>query len=273
MNDHKLQLSSEEIQRYSRHISLANIGLKGQERLKNSSVLLIGAGGLGSPAALYLAAAGVGHIGIVDGDSVDLSNLQRQIIHASSNVGKNKSVSAQEQLKETNPFTEVTCHETFIDEHNALELIQAYDLIIDGSDNFSTRYLVNDACILAGKALVYGSINRFEGQVSLWDGQHGPCYRCLYPEMPKVDAVSNCSEAGVLGVLPGIIGTLQATEAIKYLLGIGRSLLGRLMIYDALEMSFKEIKIMKDPTCPLCGEQPKITELKKRNTELCPKRW
>jgi len=265
MSEEKTMLTPDELRRYSRHISLPNVGLKGQETLKKSSVLLIGAGGLGSPAALYLAAAGVGHLGIVDGDAVDLSNLQRQILHRSSNVGVNKSLSAKEQLSETNPFTNVSCYETYIDEHNAMDIIKEYDLVIDGSDNFSTRYLVNDACALAGKALVYGSIYRFEGQVSLWDAQHGPCYRCLFPEPPAADAIPNCADAGVFGVLPGIIGTLQANEAIKFLLNIGTTLLGRLIIYDALDLSFREIKLAKDPNCPLCGETPRISELKKEH--------
>lgn len=235
--------------------------MDGQRRLKESSVLLIGTGGLGSPAALYLAAAGVGRIGLVDFDVVDESNLQRQIIHSTSNLGRSKLESAYERIKDLNPFVEVQGYETRLTSENALEILQEYDIVVDGTDNFPTRYLVNDACVLLGKPNVYGSIFRFEGQASVFATQGGPCYRCLYPEPPPPGLVPSCAEGGVLGILPGIIGTIQATEAIKLLIGQGQPLIGRLLLFDALQMRFRELKLRKNPECPVCGERPSIREL------------
>jgi len=256
-----VELSPNEYQRYSRHLILPEVGLEGQKRLKAASVLLIGTGGLGAPLALYLAAAGIGRIGLVDFDVVDFSNLQRQIIHGTKDVGKAKIQSAVETLSDLNPDIVVETHETMVTSANALELFANYDIIIDGTDNFPTRYLVNDACVLLGKPNVYGSIFRFEGQATVFWAEKGPCYRCLYPEPPPPGLVPSCAEGGVLGVLPGTIGCIQATEAVKLILGVGEPLIGRLVLYDALNMRFKELKLHKDPECPICGENPTVTEL------------
>ncbi len=258
----EVTLSHEEIARYSRHLIMPEVGMAGQRRLKQSSVLLIGTGGLGSPLALYLAAAGVGHIGLVDFDVVDASNLQRQIVHGTSTVGVAKTESARQRLRDLNPYIEITTHETQITSQNALELMRPYDVIVDGTDNFPTRYLTNDACVLLGKPNVYGSIFRFEGQATVFSARDGgPCYRCLYPEPPPPGLVPSCAEGGVLGVLPGVIGTIQATEVIKLLIGIGEPLIGRLLLYDALAMRFRELKLRRNPSCPVCGDHPTITEL------------
>ncbi|MEI7644567.1 MAG: molybdopterin-synthase adenylyltransferase MoeB [Chloroflexales bacterium] len=261
-----MQLSNEEIARYSRHLIMPEVGMAGQRKLKQGSVLLIGTGGLGSPLALYLAAAGVGHIGLVDFDVVDSSNLQRQIIHGTSTVGMLKTESAKRRLADLNPLVEVTTYATPITSQNALGLMRPYDVIIDGSDNFPTRYLTNDAAVMLGKPNIYGSIFRFEGQASVfYPQQGGPCYRCLYPDPPPPGLVPSCAEGGVLGVLPGVIGTIQATEAIKLLTGIGEPLIGRLMLYDALSMRFRELKLRRNPACPVCGEHPTVTELRDYN--------
>ena len=255
-------LSNEEISRYSRHLILPEFGMDGQRRLKEGSVLLIGTGGLGSPLALYLAAAGVGRIGLVDFDVVDESNLQRQIVHGTGTLGVRKTESAKRRLADLNPLVEVTTYEAQITSENALAIMRPYDVIVDGTDNFPTRYLTNDASVMLGKPNVYGSIFRFEGQATVFypkDG--GPCYRCLYPEPPPPGLVPSCAEGGVLGVLPGVIGTIQATEAIKLLAGIGETLVGRLMLYDALSMRFRELKLRRNPACPVCGEHPSVTEL------------
>ena len=254
-------LTPEELQRYSRHLMLPEMGVEGQERLKNSSVLCIGAGGLGSPMALYLAAAGVGRLGMVDFDVVEFSNLQRQIIHTTHDIGRSKLTSAREKLEAINPHVKVEAHEIRLSSENALDLFRDYDVIADGTDNFPTRYLVNDACILTGKPNVYGSIFRFEGQASVFGVPGGPCYRCLYPEPPPPGLVPSCAEGGVLGILPGMVGTIQATEAIKLLLGIGRSLVGRLLLFDALELNFREVRLRPDPGCPICGEHRSIDRL------------
>jgi len=254
-------LTLEEIRRYSRHLILPDVGLHGQEKLKDSSVLCVGAGGLGSPLAMYLAAAGVGRIGLVDFDVVDESNLQRQILHGTSDVGKRKVESARETLAEINPHVHVVLHETRLTSANALEILGDYDVIADGTDNFPTRYLVNDACVMLGKPNAYGSIFRFEGQASVFCHPDGPCYRCLYPEPPPPGLVPSCAEGGVLGILPGLIGLVQATEAVKLLLGVGEPLVGRLLLYDALAMGFREMKVRRDPACPMCGDQRRITEL------------
>jgi len=254
-------LSQEEIQRYSRHLIMPEVGVDGQRRLKASSVLCIGAGGLGSPAAMYLAAAGVGRIGIVDFDVVDFSNLQRQLLHGTPDVGRSKLVSAKDRLRALNPHVEVDTYETLLSSENALELFESYDVILDGTDNFPTRYLVNDACVISGKPNAYGSIFRFEGQASVFATEGGPCYRCLYPEPPPPGLVPSCAEGGVFGVLPGIIGVIQATETIKLMLGVGEPLVGRFLIYDALKMRFRELKLRKDPECPVCGTNPTVTEL------------
>jgi sulfur-carrier protein adenylyltransferase/sulfurtransferase len=255
-------LSNEEIRRYSRHLIMPEFGMEGQRRLKESSVLLIGAGGLGSPLALYLAAAGVGRIGLVDFDVVDESNLQRQIVHGTSSLGVRKTESAKRRLLDLNPGIEVSTYEEQITSENAFELIGPYDVIVDGTDNFPTRYLTNDASVMLGKPNVYGSIFRFEGQATVFHPKAGgPCYRCLYPEPPPPGLVPSCAEGGVLGVLPGVIGTIQATEAIKLLTGIGETLVGRLMLYDALAMRFRELKLRRNPDCPVCGDHPTITEL------------
>ncbi|MFQ3664063.1 MAG: molybdopterin-synthase adenylyltransferase MoeB [Chloroflexaceae bacterium] len=258
----KMSLSNEEIARYSRHLIMPEVGMEGQRRLKQGSVLLIGTGGLGSPLALYLAAAGVGHIGLVDFDVVDASNLQRQIVHGTSTVGMAKTESARQRLLDLNPHIEITVYETQITSANAFELMRGYDVIVDGTDNFPTRYLTNDASVLLGKPNVYGSIFRFEGQATVFAPQQGgPCYRCLYPEPPPPGLVPSCAEGGVLGVLPGVIGTIQATETIKLLTGIGEPLIGRLMLYDALGMRFRELKLRRNPNCPVCGENPSVTTL------------
>ncbi|HEX9766292.1 MAG TPA: molybdopterin-synthase adenylyltransferase MoeB [Nitriliruptorales bacterium] len=254
-------LTREEIARYSRHLIIPDVGMAGQERLKAAKVLLVGTGGLGSPLALYLAAAGVGTIGIVDNDVVDASNLQRQIIHRTSSIGMSKVDSAEVAIKDVNPFTRVVKHETYLNSQNALEIVEPYDLVIDGTDNFPTRYLVNDACVLLGKPNVYGSIFRFEGQVSVFWAKEGPCYRCMFPEPPPPGMVPNCAEGGVLGIICGTIGSAQATEGIKLLAGIGDPMIGRLGLYDALEARWMTVKVNKDPDCPVCGENPTVTEL------------
>jgi len=254
-------LSDAELLRYGRHLILPEVGIRGQRRLKASSVLLVGAGGLGSPLALYLAAAGVGRIGIVDFDVVDASNLQRQVLHGTASVGKPKLESARARLADLNPGVRVDAWETRLTSANALELLREYDVVADGTDNFPTRYLVNDACVLLGKPNVYGSIFRFEGQASVFDARRGPCYRCLYPDPPPPGLVPSCAEGGVLGVLPGLIGVVQGIETIKLLLGIGDTLVGRLLVFDALAMQFRELKLRKDPACPVCGEHPTIREL------------
>ncbi len=254
-------LDNEEVLRYSRHLLLPEVGMAGQKKLKAASVLLVGAGGLGSPMALYLAAAGVGRIGIVDFDVVDSTNLQRQIIHSTASVGQPKLQSAKERILSLNPYVQVDGYEEPLSSANALEILKNYDVIADGTDNFPTRYLVNDACVLLGKPNVYGSIFRFEGQASVFYAEEGPCYRCLYPEPPPPGLVPSCAEGGVLGVLPGIIGLIQATEVIKLLLGIGQPLIGRLLLYDALRMGFRELKLRKDPACPICGPNPTVTAL------------
>lgn len=255
------ELSGEEVRRYSRHLIIPDVGMEGQKRLKNARVLVVGAGGLGSPALLYLAAAGVGTLGVLDFDTVDESNLQRQIIHGQSDVGRPKAVSARESIAEINPLITVNVHTERLDSTNALEIFADYDLIVDGTDNFATRYLVNDACVLLGKPYVWGSIYRFDGQASVFWADYGPCYRCLYPEPPPPGMVPSCAEGGVLGVLCASIGSIQVTEAIKVLTGTGQPLVGRLMVYDALEMSYRTIKVRKDPECPICGKNPSITEL------------
>ncbi len=254
--------SAEERSRYSRHLIMPEVTLAGQKRLKASRVLCIGAGGLGSPTALYLAAAGVGTLGLVDADVVDLSNLQRQLLHGTSDVGRPKLDSAQDRIREANPHVEVQLYPTRFTSENAMQIIEHYDVVIDGSDNFPTRYLSSDACVFARKPNIYGSVFRFDGQATVF-APHlgGPCYRCLFPEPPPAGAVPNCAEAGVLGVLPGVIGMMQAIEAIKLILGLGDSLLGRLLHFDALKMKFREFKLRRDPECPVCGEQPTITEL------------
>ena len=255
------KLTQEEILRYSRHLLIPEVGLKGQQKLKSASVLLIGTGGLGSPAALYLAAAGVGHLGLVDYDVVDPSNLQRQIIHGTSTIGTAKVESARKRLLDLNPNIEVKIFNESFTSDNAMRITTNYDLVIDSSDNFPTRYLTNDVTVLLGKPNVHGSIYRFEGQASVFFAKEGPCYRCLFPEPPPPGLVPSCADAGVLGVLPGTIGTIQATEALKILLGIGSTLVGRLMLYNALDMSFEYVKIRKNPNCKICGTNPTITEL------------
>ena len=255
------ELTVDEVMRYSRHLIIPDVGMAGQKRLKNARVLCVGAGGLGSPALMYLAAAGVGTLGIVEFDVVDVSNLQRQIIHGVSDVGRSKAESARDSIKEINPYVDVVLHEERLDSSNVMELFAQYDLIVDGTDNFATRYLVNDACVLLGKPYVWGSIYRFDGQASVFWAEHGPCYRCLYPEPPPPGMVPSCAEGGVLGVLCASIGSIQVTEAIKLLAGIGDPLLGRLMIYDALEMSYREVGVRKDPECAVCGKNPTVTEL------------
>jgi adenylyltransferase/sulfurtransferase len=254
-------LTTEEVRRYSRHLIIPDVAMDGQKRLKNAKVLCIGAGGLGSPALMYLAAAGVGTLGIVEFDVVDESNLQRQIIHGQSDIGRSKAESARDSVREINPLIQVNVHEVRLDSSNVLELFSQYDLIVDGTDNFATRYLVNDACVLLGKPYVWGSIYRFDGQASVFWAEHGPCYRCLYPEPPPPGMVPSCAEGGVLGVLCASIGSIQATEAIKVLAGVGEPLLGSLMVYDALEMTYRKIKVRKDPNCAVCGEHPTVTEL------------
>jgi molybdopterin/thiamine biosynthesis adenylyltransferase/rhodanese-related sulfurtransferase len=254
-------LSVDEVKRYSRHLIIPDVGMAGQKRLKNAKVLVVGAGGLGSPALLYLAAAGVGTLGIVDFDIVDESNLQRQIIHGASDVGKSKAESAKESIEEVNPYVKVILHKERLDSSNVMEIFAPYDLIIDGTDNFATRYLVNDACVLLHKPYVWGSIYRFDGQASVFWADYGPCYRCLYPEPPPPGMVPSCAEGGVLGVLCASIGSVQVNEAIKLITGIGDSLAGRLLIYDALEMNYRSVKVNKDPDCAICGKNPTVTEL------------
>ncbi|MEO5800326.1 MAG: molybdopterin-synthase adenylyltransferase MoeB [Gemmatimonadales bacterium] len=255
------EFSSDELLRYARHLTLPEVGVAGQARLRASRVLLIGAGGLGSPAALYLAAAGVGTLGIVDHDLVDLSNLQRQILHDSAGVGRNKAISAKARLEGLNPFVVVEAIPEQFTSANAREIVRRFDIVIDGSDNFPTRYLANDACVLEAKPLVYGSIFRFEGQLSLFRTPGGPCYRCLFAEPPAPELVPSCADAGVLGVLPGIIGSLQALEAMKWILGVGESAAGRLLLFDALRLRFREIAVARDPACVICGDAPILTEL------------
>ena len=255
------EITVAEVRRYSRHLIIPDFAMNGQKRLKNAKVLAIGAGGLGSPVLMYLAAAGVGTIGIVEFDTVDESNLQRQIIHGASDVGRPKAVSAMEKIREINPLINVVLHEVRLDSDNALDVLAPYDLIVDGTDNFPTRYLVNDACVLLNKPYVWGSIFRFEGQASVFWSEHGPCYRCLYPEPPPPGMVPSCAEGGVLGVLCSSIGSIQATEAIKLLTGIGEPLVGRLMVYDALDMTYRTVRVQKDPECPICGKNPTVTEL------------
>ncbi|MCH2538916.1 MAG: molybdopterin-synthase adenylyltransferase MoeB [Anaerolineales bacterium] len=256
-----VELSNEEITRYSRHLIMPEVTLAGQKKLKAASVLCVGTGGLGSPVALYLAAAGVGKIGVVDYDVVEANNLQRQIIHATSTIGKLKVDSARNRMLDINPHVEVTVHNELFTSKNAMQLTAPYDIIIDGTDNFPTRYLVNDVCVLQGKPNVYGSIFRFEGQASIFWAKHGPCYRCLFPEPPPPGLVPSCAEGGVLGILPGTIGTIQSTEAIKLIIGIGRPLIGKLLLYDALEMSIDEVRLKKNPDCVICGTRPTVTEL------------
>lgn len=264
-----VELSVDEVRRYSRHLIIPEVGMSGQKRLKAARVLCVGAGGLGSPALMYLAAAGVGTLGIVEFDTVDESNLQRQIIHGQSDIGRSKAQSAKESVNEINPYTEVILHEVRLDVTNVMEIFARYDLIIDGTDNFATRYLVNDACVLLDKPYVWGSIYRFDGQASVFWSAHGPCYRCLYPEPPPPGMVPSCAEGGVLGVLCASIGSIQVTEALKLLTGIGEPLVGRLMVYDALEMSYRAIKIRKDPQCPICGPNATQTELLPDYEEFC----
>ena len=257
-----MSLSTDELVRFSRHLSLEEVGVAGQQHLKAARVLCVGAGGLGSPAALYLAAAGVGTIGLVEFDVVDVTNLQRQVLYSTADVGRPKLVAAAGRLQGLNPGVRIEPHALTLDASNALQLVSAYDVVLDGTDNFTARYLVNDACVLAGRPNAYGSIFRFEGQASVFAAPGGPCYRCLHPEPPPPGLVPSCAEAGVLGVLPGIIGTIQATEAIKLILGIGEPLIGRFIVYDALRMRFRELKLQKDPQCAVCGDKPTIRALK-----------
>ena len=255
------ELTVDEVRRYSRHLIIPDVGMTGQKRLKNAKVLCVGAGGLGSPALLYLAAAGVGTLGIVDFDVVNESNLQRQVIHGQSDIGRSKAESARDSIREINPYVNVIVYQERLDSDNAMQIFADYDLIVDGTDNFATRYLVNDACVLLGKPYVWGSIYRFDGQASVFWAEYGPCYRCLYPEPPPPGMVPSCAEGGVLGVLCASIGSIQVNEAIKLIAGIGEPLAGRLMIYDALEMTYRSVKIRKDPECPVCGKNPTVTEL------------
>lgn len=262
-------LSVDEVRRYSRHLIIPDVGVTGQKRLKNAKVLCVGAGGLGSPALMYLAAAGVGTLGIVEFDTVDESNLQRQIIHGQSDIGRPKAESAAASIREINPYVNVVLHNTALDRDNVKEIFAQYDLIVDGTDNFATRYLVNDAAVLLGKPYVWGSIYRFDGQASVFWSEHGPCYRCLYPEPPPPGMVPSCAEGGVLGVLCASIGSIQVTEAIKLLTGTGEPLVGSLIVYDALEMAYRKIKVRKDPQCALCGEQPTVTDLLEDYEDFC----
>jgi adenylyltransferase/sulfurtransferase len=255
------ELTEDDLVRYSRHLILPEVGIEGQRKLKAARVLCVGTGGLGSPLALYLAAAGVGTLGLVDFDVVDASNLQRQIIHSTADIGRKKLDSAEEKLKALNPALNVVKHDTLLSSANALDILKDYDVIADGTDNFPTRYLVNDACVLLGKPNAYGSIFRFEGQASVFAATDGPCYRCLYPEPPPPGLVPSCAEGGVLGILPGLIGVIQATEVIKLILGIGEPLIGRLLLVDALNMRFRELKLRKNPECPVCGAHPTVTHL------------
>jgi molybdopterin/thiamine biosynthesis adenylyltransferase/rhodanese-related sulfurtransferase len=263
------ELTVDEIRRYSRHLIIPDVGMVGQKRLKNAKVLCVGAGGLGSPALLYLAAAGVGTLGVIDFDTVDESNLQRQVIHGVSDVGLPKAESAARSIAEINPLVNVVIHNTSLDVDNVKEIFSQYDLIVDGTDNFATRYMVNDAAVLLGKPYVWGSIYRFDGQASVFWEEHGPCYRCLYPEPPPPGMVPSCAEGGVLGVLCASIGSIQVNEAIKLLTGIGEPLVGRLMVYDALEMEYRKIKVRKDPNCALCGDNPTVTDLLEDYEDFC----
>ncbi|PZM96686.1 MAG: adenylyltransferase/sulfurtransferase MoeZ [Actinobacteria bacterium] len=263
------ELTVDEIRRYSRHLIIPDVGVAGQKRLKNARVLCVGAGGLGSPALMYLAAAGVGTLGVVDFDTVDESNLQRQVIHSQADIGRPKVESAAETVRGINPYVNMVVHNTALDRDNIREIFSQYDLIVDGTDNFATRYMVNDAAVLLGKPYVWGSIYRFDGQVSVFWAEHGPCYRCLYPEPPPPGMVPSCAEGGVLGVLCASVGSIQVTEAIKLLTGIGEPLVGQLMIYDALEMSYRKIKVRKDPNCVLCGENPTLTDLLEDYEDFC----
>jgi adenylyltransferase/sulfurtransferase len=255
------ELTTDDLSRYSRHLILPEVGMEGQQKLKAARVLCVGTGGLGSPLALYLTAAGIGTLGLVDFDVVDASNLQRQIIHSTKDIGRKKLDSAEEKLKALNPSINIVKHDTMLSRANALEIIKDYDIVADGTDNFPTRYLVNDACVLLGKPNAYGSIFRFEGQASVFATETGPCYRCLYPEPPPPGLVPSCAEGGVLGILPGLVGVIQATEVIKLILGKGEPLIGRLLLVDALNMRFRELKLRKNPECPVCGENPTVTEL------------
>ncbi|MQY03563.1 adenylyltransferase/sulfurtransferase MoeZ [Actinomadura macrotermitis] len=263
------ELTRDEVNRYSRHLIIPDVGMAGQKRLKNAKVLCVGAGGLGSPALMYLAAAGVGTLGVIDFDVVDESNLQRQIIHRQSTLGLPKAESAAATVREINPLIDVVVHNVALDRDNVTEIFSQYDLIVDGTDNFATRYMVNDAAVLLGKPYVWGSIYRFDGQASVFWAEHGPCYRCLYPEPPPPGMVPSCAEGGVLGVLCASIGSIQVNEAIKLIAGIGEPLVGRLMVYDALEMSYRQVKVRKDPDCPLCGENPTQTELLEDYEAFC----
>ena len=254
-------LSTAEVERYARHVLIPDVGMEGQRRLKNARVLVVGAGGLGSPALMYLAAAGVGTLGVVDADVVEASNLQRQVVHGVADVGRLKSESAAQTLSSINPLVRVVGHDVRLDSTNALEIIAGYDLVLDGTDNFPTRYLLNDACVLLGKPDVWGSIYRFDGQVSIWWAQHGPCYRCVFPEPPPPGLVPSCAEGGVLGVLCAAIGSIQAAEAVKLIVGIGDPLIGRLMVHDALRQSWDSLAVLKDPDCAVCGASPSVTEL------------
>jgi adenylyltransferase/sulfurtransferase len=254
-------LTVDEVRRYSRHLIIPDVAMAGQQRMMNAKVLCVGAGGLGSPALMYLAAAGIGTLGIVEFDTVDESNLQRQIIHGQSDIGKSKAESARAKISEINPYVNVITHETRLDTSNVMEIFAQYDIIVDGTDNFATRYLVNDACVLLKKPYVWGSIYRFDGQASVFWAEYGPCYRCLYPEPPPPGMVPSCAEGGVLGVLCATIGSIQTTEAIKVITGVGEPLIGSLMVYDALDMNFRKVKIRKDPQCPLCSENPTQTAL------------
>jgi sulfur-carrier protein adenylyltransferase/sulfurtransferase len=255
------ELTVDEVKRYSRHLIIPEVGMTGQKRLKNAKVLCVGAGGLGSPALLYLAAAGVGTLGVIDFDVVDESNLQRQVIHGQSDVGRPKAISARDSITEINPYVNVIVYQEQLSVDNVMEIFSQFDLIVDGTDNFATRYMVNDACVLLGKPYVWGSIFRFDGQASVFWAEHGPCYRCLYPDPPPPGMVPSCAEGGVLGVLCASIGSIQVNEAIKVITGIGEPLAGRLMIYDALEMSYRTVRVRKDPECAICGKNPTITEL------------
>lgn len=256
-----VSLSNQEVERYSRHLIMPEVGMDGQLKLKAASVVCIGVGGLGSPVAMYLAAAGVGRLGVVDFDVVDYSNLQRQVIHGTPDVGRSKLESARDTLVAINPEVTIDMHEMALSSSNAFDVLGDYDIVVDGTDNFPTRYLVNDACVLLRKPNVFGSIFRFEGQVSVFATEQGPCYRCLYPEPPPPGLVPSCAEGGVLGILPGVIGTIQATETVKLIIGVGEPLINRFMIYDALRMKFRELKLRRDPDCPVCGDRPTVTQL------------
>jgi sulfur-carrier protein adenylyltransferase/sulfurtransferase len=265
-----VSFSADELLRYSRHTLLPEFGEQGQARLKAGKVLVVGAGGLGSPAALYLAAAGVGTIGLVDFDVVDVTNLQRQVLYGTTDVGKTKTLVAAARLRDVNPLIQIDVHDEALKASNARDLVRAYDVVLDGTDNFTTRYLVNDACVMERRPNVYGSVFRFEGQAAVFSAADGPCYRCLHPEPPPAGLIPNCAEGGVLGVLPGVIGTIQATEAIKLLTGIGEPLIGKLLLYDALRMRFRQITLPRDPECPVCGDAPRIRELQEYDLSCEP---